>query len=237
MSDLIPLLERSIAIAKAKAGPVIGASQIAAILGIDRFTTPEQLFARMTGAAPAEPENPDMKRGKHLEGGLCAWWCDLASATRQETHFASRGVVLGNGQLQVMHPLFPWARATADVVAECLPVNSTTRALVACDTKCPRSDGKKVGDEWVKVWSQSAQAAPLSYIAQSTYQVGVLRAAGVPVEIGELAAGPCWGELIRVAVPFDAEVFADILGAAERFRACVLAGVLSDEFKTKESNQ
>lgn len=201
---------------------VIGASQIAAIIGIDRFQTAEQLYRRMLGLEPWEPENEHMKRGKYLEPGLCAWWADLASAERRELHYASRGVVLGNGQLQARHPEHPWARATADVVAEALPIGRDQRALLAVDIKSPRSDGKKVGETWVKTWDEKAQVAPEQYVAQSTFQQGVLRAAGVPVVAGELAAGPVWGNLIRVAVPFDAEFFALMLSLAAEFRECVL---------------
>lgn len=205
---------------------VIGASQIAAIIGIDRFQTAEQLYRRMLGLEPWEPENEHMKRGKYLEPGLCAWWCDLAQAERREMYFSGRGVVLGNGQLQVWHPELPWARATADVVADAVPVggdpHAKGRVLLAVDIKSPRSDGKKVGETWVKVWDEKAQLAPPQYVAQSTFQQGVLRAAGVPVVAGELAAGPVWGNLIRVAVPFDAEFFALMLERAAEFRECVL---------------
>lgn len=205
---------------------VIGASQIAAIVGIDRFQTAEQLYRRMLGLEPYEPENEHMKRGKHLEAGLCAWWCDLAHAERREAQYAKCGAVLGNGQLQVWHPEHPWARATADVVADAVPVggdpHAKSRVLLAVDTKCPRSDGKKVGDAWVKVWDEATQRAPEQYVAQSTFQQGVLRAAGVPVVAGELAAGPLWGNLVRVAVPFDAEFFALMLSLAAEFRAAVV---------------
>lgn len=231
MSDLIPLLERSIAIAKAKAGPVIGASQIAAILGIDPFKTAAQLFDEMTGRAPPDPENEHMKRGKFMEPGLCAWWVDLAGATRCEARYARNGTVLGNGQLQVFHPEHRWMRATPDIIAD---VGGVT---VAVDVKCPSSTRRQVDGVWVDAWSETKALAPLHYIAQSTYQQGVLLAAGVLVARGELAAGPSWGKLIRVPVPYDAEVFADMLTTAERFRACVLAGELTAEFKTKESNQ
>lgn len=214
---------------------VIGASQISAVLGIDRFTTPQKLYNRMRGLEPWEPENPDMKRGKFLEAGLCAWWCDLATGERREAHYAARGVVLGNGQLQVRHPEMPWARATADIVAEALPVKRDERELLAVDTKAPRSDGRKVGDGWVKIWSEADQVAPRSYLAQSVFQQGVLRAAGVPVVGGELAAGPFWGSLARVYVPFDAELFELMLERAAVFRACVLSGApLPSEFQPKE---
>jgi hypothetical protein len=44
------------------------------------------------------------------------------------------------------------------------------------------------------------------------------------VTSGELAAGPLWGDLIRVAVAFDAEFFALMLERASIFRDCVLSG-------------
>lgn len=201
----------------------IGASQIAAILGIDRFCAPEQLWRRMCGFDPPEPENEHMARGKFLEAGLCDWWCYLAKAERRERLYAQHGVVLGNGQLRVTHPEFPWCRATPDIVAECMPVRGDVRVLIAADTKCPSSGRKKLGEQWVAAWQESTQTAPLGYCAQSTFQVGVLRAAGVPVVAGELAAGPLWGKMERVLVPYDGEFFALMLERASVFRECVLA--------------
>jgi hypothetical protein len=221
MSDLVPLLEESIRQAQAK-NVTIGASQIAAILGLDPFKSAAQLYGEMTGVATPSPENENMKRGKHLEPGLCSWWCDVADATRCETRYASRGVVLGNGQLQVLHPQHTWARATPDIVSEAMGVGSEVKQLIATDVKCPSSTRKKIGEAWVDSWSETAQVAPEHYVAQSTFQQGVLRAVGVPVEVGELAAGPSWGRLIRVAVPFDAEFFELMLARAAEFRECVI---------------
>lgn len=210
----------------------IGASQIAAILGIDRFTTAEQLYRRFLGLEPWEPENKDMKRGKFLEGGLCAWWLDLSKAERRETDFERRGVLLPSGQLEVRHSALGWARATPDMVVE------RDGQLLAVDVKCPRAEGKKVGDVWVKTWHQASGTAPASYVAQSIFQQGVLRSAGVPVVAGELAAGPLWGELIRVAVPFDAEFFDDMLALASEFYAAVVGRKpLPSHFTTKEETK
>ena len=217
---------------------VIGASQIAAILGIDRFQTAEQLFRRMLGLEPREPENEHMVRGQMLEDGLCRWWAHLARAERRETQHRSAGRILDNGQLQVRHPELPWARATPDLIALGYPVGSSDSdgMLLAVDVKCPNSGRVKVGEQWVASWSEATQTAPRGYVVQSIYQQGVLRAAGVPVEAGELAAGPLWGRLERVAVPFDAELFALTLTRATAFRACVLAGVLTDDFKGEQNN-
>lgn len=214
---------------------VVGASQIAAILGIDRFTTAEQLYRRMRGEEPWEPENDDMARGKHLEPGLCSWWLQLARGSRRENDLRmNHGVdgVMHGDQLRVLHPTMRWARATPDMIAFGNLPGADSPQLLAVDVKCPRSDGKKVGEEWVRVWSEKDQVAPAGYLAQSIWQQGVLRAAGVPVEAGELAAGPVWGNLIRVAVPFDAEFFALMLERASVFRECVMSGApLPSEFQ------
>lgn len=210
----------------------IGASQISAILGIDRFTTAEQLYRRFLGLEPWEPENKDMKRGKFMEPALCAWWLDLSNAERKETDFERCGVILQNRQLEVRHSALSWVKATPDMVA------LRDGQLLAVDVKSPRAEGKKVGGEWVKTWHQASGTAPAGYVAQSIFQQGVLRSAGVPVVAGELAAGPLWGELIRVAVPFDAEFFADMLALATEFYAAVVGRKpLPSHFTTKEETK
>lgn len=205
----------------------IGASEIAAVLGLDRFTTPRALWERKTNRAPPFTGNPDTVRGKHLEASLCSWGLELSNGHRNERTWAPVGKVLDNGQLEVRHPSRTFARATPDLLAAIAPVRwpasepldpSRSHLLCCVDVKAPRSDRRKVpGGGYERVWSEEEQVAPIGYQAQVTYQVGVLRACGVPVVAGELWAGPFYGELARVAVPFDEALFALMLDRAEAF--------------------
>lgn len=221
MSDLAPLLGRSIAQVQAKRGTAtIGASEISAVLGHDPWTSPQDLWERKTGRTVFEG-NEATRRGTYFEPALCAWWCDLAKAERLENVYADCGTVLGNGQLQVLHPERRFARATPDIVAVCDPIRGD-RALVVCDVKNPASQSvPQVGGGWKKIWETETQAAPLHYQVQSQWQQGVLRAAGIPIVAGELAAGPFFGRLVRVRVDFDPELFALALDLAEDFLSYV----------------
>lgn len=214
----------------------IGASEIAAVLGLDRFTTPRQLWERKTGRAPPFTGNPDTVRGKHLEASLCSWGLELADGVRKEDEWEnSHSTVLPNGQIEAWHPTRTFARATPDLLATLVPVRwpasepldpSRSHLLCCVDVKAPRSDRRKVtGGGYERVWSEAEQVAPIGYQAQVTYQVGVLRACGVPAVAGELWAGPFNGELARVAVPFDEALFALMLDRAEAFLDLVVRDV------------
>ena len=47
--------------------PTIGASEIAAVLGVHPYLTPYELWARKSGLAPPEADNKQMRRGRLLE--------------------------------------------------------------------------------------------------------------------------------------------------------------------------
>lgn len=58
----------------------IGGSDVSAILGVNEYITPYQLWLDKTGKEPNEPENEAMRRGKILEPAVVEFWC-------QETGF------------------------------------------------------------------------------------------------------------------------------------------------------
>lgn len=211
----------------------IGASEIAAVLGVDPWTTPQQLWERKRGLTVFEG-NEATRRGQYFEPALCAWWLDLAKGERNEQMQLRSGCRMVNGQLQVRHPVHTFARATPDMVATCVPVRwpngaqldpRNDRCVLAVDVKNPASQSvPQVGGGWRKIWDDATQTAPLQYRCQSMYQVGVLQAAGVSVVAGELAAGPFFGKLIRVLVEPDPEWFALALERAEEFLTYVKSG-------------
>lgn len=204
-------------------GHRLGASSIAAVVGIDPFRTPQQLWEEMTGRRQRE-ENEQMWRGIYLESGLVDWWAHLAKATDVRK------------QVRCEYPADKRLGATLDATALVVDdaeaddgddglhrLPSPGPKLVAVETKCPRSDGKKTEAGWVKVWGGPDNAHPEHYRLQVVFQLGVARAAGVEVAYGELVAGPLWGELLRFRVDHDAQLFAALVARAQQFLAYVEA--------------
>ena len=54
----------------------IGGSEIAAVLGLDPYTTPYALWERKTGRVPSAPENANTQRGHYLEPALANFFAD-----------------------------------------------------------------------------------------------------------------------------------------------------------------
>lgn len=214
----------------------IGASEISAVMGNDPWKSPQELYeAKRTSLV--EPENPHMARGRILEPALCNWWLYLSQGENQAARYAvTAGALLkGNGQLEVRHPRYPWARATPDLIAFAEPIRQpkdaelnpfvSQKTLISVDVKAPTSQSRKVaGGAWEKVWNEETQTAPFHYREQVIYQQGVLRAAGIPVAAGELGAGPFFGKLHRVAVDYDDEYFSICLARAGEFLEFLNAG-------------
>ena len=221
----------------------VGASEIACILGIDPFKTAAELYESKRLNRPFEG-NPNTRRGEYFEPALTRWHADLAGATDVAPAFICLPTVEWAAlrrpwqlpQLQARHPLHPWARATPDALVTCVPVTRSTTALVSLDVKCPSSQSKKlVGGDWEKQWDEALQLSPIHYRAQVLFQLGVCRAAGIPVEYGELAAGPFFGRLHRILVEPDDAFFAMALERASTFRECVRSGApLPAEFTKGE---
>lgn len=192
---------------------VLGASRIAAVAGVDPYCTPHQLWLEMTGQAVRE-DNENMLRGRCLESGLVDWWAAITGATDVRK------------QVVVTLPSDPRIGATLDAVANIDIIGNAglaTEADVLVETKCPRSDGKRVDGAWVKIWGGPDNAHPFHYRLQVVFQLGVAQAAGLAVEYGELAAGPCWGELLRFRVDPQPELFAQLVATAQRFLSYVEA--------------
>jgi hypothetical protein len=94
----------------------IGASEIAAILGEDRYRTPNDVWrAKVLGERT--PLNKHILRGLCLESGLLTWWERLPELDGQPPRRLSRRLSDGDSrdprQTDVLHPN-GWAAATLD---------------------------------------------------------------------------------------------------------------------------
>lgn len=174
----------------------IGASEIASILGVDPYCTPQERYLQFRGEAPRDAENEHMLRGKALEGGLAKWWKALSGADSLKT------------QVKLLHPN-GWARATPDGLA------TVGGELVVLETKCPAG---------YRSWDDRAGKYPFQYHVQVVWQLGVAQACGLEVKRAELAAGPIFGRLLRFSIQPDPEFFALAMTRAETFLKCVETG-------------
>lgn len=83
----------------------IGSSDIAAILGLNPWRSPLQVFMDKTGMAPDQPENDAMRLGNFLEDPIARAWADR------------RGVRVRRVRAVLQHPAVPYALANLDRLA------------------------------------------------------------------------------------------------------------------------
>lgn len=174
----------------------VGASEIASILGVDPYVSPQLRYLQFRGETQDAPENEHMVRGLCLEDGLGKWWSRVVGAESLKK------------QVKVRHPN-RWARATPDGIAV------VGGQLVVLETKCPAG--------W-RAWNDRQGLYPFQYHVQVVWQLGVAQAAGFDVAYGELAAGPIFGRLHRFRINPDPEFFALAMAKAEQFLKCVRTG-------------
>lgn len=83
----------------------IGASEVAAILGLSPWDTPFSLWLKKTHQAEPEPENFAMRRGHYLEDAVVQWWQD---ETGEKVIKASAADII------YVHPEHSFMRVTPD---------------------------------------------------------------------------------------------------------------------------
>ena len=87
----------------------IGASEVAAILGISPWETPFSLYLKKTHQAPPTEENDAMRRGHYLEDAVVQWWMH---ETGEQVIKASAADII------YVHPEFPYMRVTPDRIVK-----------------------------------------------------------------------------------------------------------------------
>lgn len=126
----------------------IGASDVAAVIGLSPWQSPYSLWAEKAGLIEPEADNDAMRHGRYAEHAIAAWWND--NHTLQAAH----------PQTWCVHPEHSWARATPDgaLVEHGDQTFDDAPALVEY----------KVAD--FKAWDDEI---PLHYAAQGLWQMGV----------------------------------------------------------------
>lgn len=128
----------------------LGASDVAAIFGVSRWSTAWDVWAEKTGRVQPEPENDAMRRGRILEDGIAELW----AATRP----ADQPVRLRRAGL-MKHRQHPMIMATVDRLSVC----QLGRCLTEIKSSVDLSD-----------WgSDDAPETPVEYQLQTQQQLAV----------------------------------------------------------------
>jgi len=87
----------------------IGASEVAAILGLSPWETPFSLWLKKTKQVPPTEENEAMRRGHYLEDAVVQWWMH---ETGEQVIKASAADII------YVHPEHPYMRVTPDRIVK-----------------------------------------------------------------------------------------------------------------------
>lgn len=124
-------------------------SEIGAVAGLSPYSSPLQVALIKFGEAPPFIETPDIKRGNHLEAGICSWWAEEVGAT----DVTNPGTLVWSEN--------PLVIATPDRAA------TVSGARLAVEAKAPRSWARGWGMPWTD------QIPPL-YLAQVHWEMAAL---------------------------------------------------------------
>ena len=169
---------------------LVGGSDIAAILGLSPYRTPLQVYARIV-AGEAQADSAPLRRGQFLEEAVLRLYA------------AETGAELLTG-LKLRHPRMEYTRASLDSLA----MREGRRVVEA----------KTAGLSEVRHWGEArTDGVPMGYVYQCCWYAGVGLARGV-VDTGDVdVAALVAGDLRVYHLPWDAELFAMLEAAVERF--------------------
>jgi putative phage-type endonuclease len=125
----------------------LGASDVAAVFGVSRWSTPWDVWAEKTGRVQPEPENEAQLRGRILEDGIADLW--VASLPKdQPVRLRRQGLM--------RHRLHRWMLATVDRLSVCTLDRCVTEIKSAVDLS-----------EW------DGDETPVAYQLQTQQQLAV----------------------------------------------------------------
>ena len=87
----------------------IGASEVAAVVGLSPWETPFSLWLKKTHQVPPTEENDAMRRGHYLEDAVVQWWMH---ETGEQVIKASAADII------YVHPDYPFMRVTPDRIVK-----------------------------------------------------------------------------------------------------------------------
>lgn len=166
----------------------IGGSEIAAVVGLDPYRTPLDVYlAKVEGYE--EPDNAAMERGRFLEAGVADWYAYRTGRVLMPCTTVRHGRLL----------------CTPDRVG-------------LLDGHPPRDLSIKVPGPYVREqWGEAGtDEVPVPYAAQVQWELKILAALEISEPVADLAA-PVDGDLRVYTLTADAELQAMLVEGAERF--------------------
>lgn len=183
----------------------VGSSEIAAIIGRSNYTTALRLWMEKTGRAEAFTGNHRTRLGQLLEPILMQLWAELWPVPNDDaTYIAPKATW--------RHPDHPHAATSPDGLRIITgPDGRTTRITIG--------ELKTANDRMAHYWD--ADNAPIEYVSQVVWHIGVLTAAlagtGITVD-GELIAQVGWNDPpVRYHIEHQPEAFAYLMDKATEF--------------------
>jgi putative phage-type endonuclease len=180
----------------------IGSSEIATILGLNKWETPYQLWLRKTGQAPAKEETFAMRAGHYLEDAVSQFWQDETG--RQVIKASAADVIF-------VHPEKDFLRVSPDRTfwIPNLPKNDDNKGILECKTTQMPVDADNIPEYW---------------FCQIMYQMGVMQK-----EFGSLAWLQAGKEFGYKDIEFVEDFYEWMIDEAEKFwRKNVLEGLAPD---------
>jgi len=198
MSDPTTLTDEQIELRKGR----ITGSRIAAVCGLNPWSTPLDVWLEMTGQGPPRVVNKNMKRGIFLEGGIREWAAD----------YTGLDIVKPPAPGTIIHPEFDWIAASPDGVAYDEGHNRV--AAVEIKSPDPYSDGIR---DWGDPTEQE-DSIPSYHIPQCIWEAACL---GVDSTICSALIG---GDVRIYRVEYKPKLFEAMAERAEAFLQLVKSG-------------
>lgn len=198
----------------------IGSSDVAAILGLSAWSSPMQVWARLTGLVPRYDKTGTAatRRGVRMEAALRNWRAeDIGRPVRP-------GPVFGVDPVWTADAPYEWAHARPDGDYD----GDGGLVLVECKTTRRFDDGE---------WGADGTAdVPAYYLAQIVWQMGVARLGGRNVIGCDLVAFcPMSEETRTFYVPHDERRFRALLAKIEAWRERHVVGGEPPEVDGREA--
>lgn len=186
----------------------IGSSEIATIIGVNRWETPYQLWLRKTGKAPAKEETFAMRAGHYLEDAVSLFWQDATG----------RQVIKSSSAENIyVHPEMDFLRVSPDRTywIPGATRNDENKGVLECKTTRMPIDPDDIPRYW---------------FCQLQYQLGVMQR-----EQGSLAWLVQGTEFDYKDITFVPDFFGWMVEEAEKFwRKNVLEGVEPDPINSSD---
>lgn len=172
----------------------IGSSQIAALVGLSKFSRPIGVFREAT--------EPDYEREPNelLEIGTLLEPVVLELYRRRTGRFADGGWTLTSDR-------WPFAAATPDAFSSQPDAEQFDRVIEA--KTCLGFSASE--------WGERTDDVPPAYLIQTQWQMGLSREAGFPIESADVPVLIGGFDFRIYSVPFDAALFESLLTVAEKF--------------------